>query len=72
MSHPTEYLLRITRTGPEDAPFGWQILRQQDSKEIAHSTKTFATRLEALADSTRVAATLALDGAIDPDPSGSC
>lgn len=72
MSHPSEYLLRITRSGPSSAPFGWKIIRQKDSREIARSEKTFATRVEALADSARVAAPLALEGTIDPDPSGSC
>lgn len=72
MSQPTDYLLRITLSGPLGTPFGWQILRQQDSSEIARSARTFATRLEALADSTKVAAALALDGTIDSEQSGSC
>ena len=74
MTHPTRYLLRIVRGGPKAAPFGWQIIRQQDSIEIASSAKTFATRMEALADSVRVAAPLALDGTIaqadDPPDEG--
>jgi hypothetical protein len=59
---PIHYLLRVTRKGPSAEPFGWQIIRQQDSVEIARSTKTFETRVEALADSARVAAPLALEG----------
>lgn len=61
MSPPDQYLLRITRSGPTSAPFGWQIIRQQDSSEIARSEKTFSTRMEALADSARAAAPLALE-----------
>jgi hypothetical protein len=64
MSLPSRYLLTITRRGPSSAPFGWQIIRQQDSIEMARSEKTFPTRAEALADSVRVAAPLALDGIV--------
>ena len=73
MSRPIHYLLRITRRGPSTAPFGWQIIRESDSIEIAHSAKTFPTRVEALADSARVAAPLALDGTFahaDETPEG--
>ena len=73
MSRPIHYLLRITRRGPSTAPFGWQIIRQLDSIEIARSTKTFPTRVEALADSARVAAPLALQGTFahaDETPEG--
>src|ERR1044072_5749523 len=73
MSHTTHYLLRITRRGPSAAPFGWQIIRQKDSIEIARSAKTFPTRTEALADSVRAAAPLALGGAVakaDETPEG--
>jgi hypothetical protein len=73
MSRPSHYLLRITRRGPSTAPFGWQIIRQQDSIEIARSAKTFPTRVEALADSARVAAPLALGGTVaqaDETPEG--
>lgn len=55
---PTEYLLRISTSGPSDAPYSWQIIRQRDSTELACSTTTFATRMEALADSVRVAAAM--------------
>ena len=73
MSRPVQYVLRITRGGPSTAPFGWQIVRQQDAIEIARSTKTFPTRMEALADSARVAAPLALEGTLahsDETPQG--
>jgi hypothetical protein len=65
MSHPSHYLLRIIRRGPSTAPFGWEIIRQHDSVEIARSAKTFPTRAEALADSVRVAAPLALGGTVE-------
>jgi len=68
MSHPSRYLLRITRRGPSTAPFGWEIIRQHDAVEIARSAETFPTRAEALADSVRAAAPLALEGAVEhPD-----
>jgi hypothetical protein len=67
MSQPSDYLLRVTRSGPSSAPFGWIIIRQQDSVELARSERTFPTRVEALADSARVAASLALDVPIDPE-----
>jgi len=73
MSRPIQYVLRITRGGPSTAPFGWQIIRQQDAVEIARSTKTFSTRVEALADSARTAAPLALGGTFahsDETPGG--
>ena len=62
MSRPVQYVLRITRRGPSTAPFGWRIIRQKDAIEVARSTKTFPTRVEALADSARIAAPLALGG----------
>jgi len=64
MSQPSRYLLRITSRGPSTAPFGWQIIRQQDSIEIERSAKTFPARVEALADSARAAAPLALGGIV--------
>ena len=48
--------------------FGWRIIREHDSAEIARSEKTFTTRLEALADSARVAASMSL--AADALPPG--
>lgn len=67
MSPRGRYLLRVTRRGPSTAPFGWQIISQQDSIEVARSERTFPTRAEALADSVRVAAPLALDGTVTSD-----
>lgn len=55
---PTEYLLRISIDGPSDTPFGWQIIRQHDSTELARSETTFSTRLEALVNSVRSAAAM--------------
>jgi len=65
MSRPSRYLVRITRRGPSTALFGWEIIRQDDSLEIARSAKTFSTRAEALADSVRAAAPLALGGTVE-------
>ena len=63
-AHPKRYLLRITRDGPSTSPFGWQISGEQDSLEIARSTTTFPTLLEAMADSVRVALPLELEGLV--------
>ena len=52
------YSVRVTSHGESDEPFGWTILRDADA--VAHSSRTFATRAAALADSSRVAMTLAL------------
>ena len=60
MSQPTRYLVRITRRGPEAEAFGWHICHIDDSDVIQRSAKTFPTRVEALLDSVRVAASLAL------------
>jgi hypothetical protein len=65
MNQPSNYLVRITRRGPSTAPFGWEIIRQNDSVEIARSAKTFPTRAEAVTDSVRAAAPLALGGKIE-------
>jgi hypothetical protein len=65
MSQPSDYLVRISRRGPSTAPFGWEIVRQNDSIEIARSAKTFPTRVEALADAVRAAAPLALGGNVE-------
>jgi hypothetical protein len=59
------YVLQITNDGPFNAPFGWQIIDQKEWVEIARSATTFARRMEALTDSTRVAAFMALDEAFD-------
>lgn len=52
------YLVRITTHGPADFPFSWQIISQWDSIELTCSSSTFATCVEALADSARVAAAM--------------
>jgi hypothetical protein len=41
-------VLVISRRGPPDRPFGWEIC--DDSGEIARSTETFRSRDEAVAD----------------------
>ena len=53
------YSVRVTSHGESDEPFGWTIRRDADDA-VAHSSRTFATRAAALADSSRVAMTLAL------------
>jgi hypothetical protein len=52
------YSVQVTSHGEPDEPFGWTIRRDADA--VAHSSRTFATRAAALADSSRVAITLAL------------
>lgn len=63
-----QYLLRITDVGPPNAPFGWQIICHEESAEIGHSATTFATWMEALGNSTRVAATIAFEETGDTFP----
>jgi hypothetical protein len=65
MSPQARYLIRITRRGPSTAPFGWEIIRQDDRLELARSATTFSTRAEALADSARAAAPLALGTTVE-------
>jgi len=60
-----EYAVRIARRGTASDQFGWEILRQADACKVARSSRTFATRAEALADSARAAASLAFD--VDPE-----
>ena len=45
--------LAIVRRGPPARPFGWQIVRESDSAEIARSSETFRSRYEAIADGER-------------------
>jgi hypothetical protein len=52
------YSVRVTSHGESDEPFGWTIRRGADA--VAHSSRTFAARAAALADSSRVAITLVL------------
>jgi hypothetical protein len=50
------YIVRISSNGAE--AFGWEICREADSIVIHRSTRLFATRIEAIFDSARAAATL--------------
>ncbi len=59
--HLRHYLLRITRDDLSTTPFSWQIIGQHDSAEILRSTSTFATLLEAMADSAQAALSLELE-----------
>jgi hypothetical protein len=52
------YIVRISRSGAES--FGWEILREADSIAIEHSTRPLPTRVDAILDSARVAATLGI------------
>ena len=51
--------------GPPTAPFGWEIYRDGASVPIERSARIFPTCVEALLDSVRVAASLALGPPID-------
>ena len=53
------YVVCVTSCGEQDEPFAWTIVR--DADPIAQSTRTFATVAEALADSSQVAMTIALN-----------
>jgi hypothetical protein len=61
MNDGSAYVVRVTRRGTELEPFGWEILQQADGREVARSSRTFRTRVEALADSTRTALAMALE-----------
>ena len=50
------YIVRIGRHGAAD--FGWAIHREGDANEVCRSTGLFPTRIEALLDSARAAATM--------------
>ena len=54
------YHVRVTRRGPPTAPLGWEIYPDGASAPIERHARTFPTRVEALLDSVRVAASLAL------------
>src|SRR5215472_13183317 len=58
-SEGLRYFVKVTRRGPPAEPFGWNICRDVDSVEMHRSTQTFATCIEALLESARIAATLA-------------
>lgn len=55
------YAVRVTRRGTDLEPFGWEILQRADGREVARSSRTFPTRVEALADSARTALAMALE-----------
>jgi len=50
--------VRICRYEAE--AFGWEVCRKSDSTVIQRSTRLFATRIEAILDSARAAATLSI------------
>jgi hypothetical protein len=52
------YIVQISRHEVE--AFGWEICRERDSIEINRSARLFATRIEAIVDSARSAATLGI------------
>ena len=52
------YIVRITRHEAVTDSFGWEIVRKSDRLELARSVRTFSTRLDALADSAKAAASL--------------
>lgn len=54
------YTVRVTRGEAAADSFGWQIIRNSDGYEAARSSGTFSTRREALADSAKAAAPLAI------------
>src|SRR5437764_12009075 len=53
------YLVRVLELGRSQS-YGWEVCRDDDSMVILRSTQAFATRAEALADSAKAAAPLAL------------
>jgi hypothetical protein len=65
VSEQPRYYVRVTRRGPLTAPFGWEIYPDGASVPIERPARTFPTRAEALLDSVRVAASLALVPFID-------
>ena len=65
VSEQPPYHVRVTRRGPPTAPFGWEIYPDVASAPIERPARTFPTRVEALLDSVRVAASLALGPPID-------
>lgn len=45
----TRYKLDVTREGPIDRRFGWQVMRRDDAVAVERSTETYGTRYEAMA-----------------------
>jgi hypothetical protein len=60
MDVPTRYLVRVRKVRANEPAYGWELCQGDDSVVIQRSTKVFATRAEALADSAQMAAPLAL------------
>jgi hypothetical protein len=58
------YSVRLTEQGSEDKSFGWSIWRGE--QELARSTKTFATIVEALLDAAGASASLLFDDGYSP------
>jgi hypothetical protein len=52
------YIVQISRH--EADAFGWEICLEHDSIEVNRSERLFATRIEAIVDSARSAATLGI------------
>jgi hypothetical protein len=52
----TRYIVWISRSGTD--AFEWEIRREADSVVVHRSTRLFGTRIEAIFDSARTAATL--------------
>jgi len=61
----TRYIVRISRQGAN--AFGWEICREADSIVVHRSTRSFATRIDAILDSARTAAALSLP-VVEPAP----
>ena len=55
------YLVRVTGLAGATSSFIWEVCRGDGLLVLQRSTKTFPTRVEALLDSARSTATLALD-----------
>jgi len=55
------YLVRVTGLAGATGSFIWEVCRGDGLLVLQRSTKAFPTRVEALLDSARSAATLALD-----------
>jgi hypothetical protein len=60
MHENKNYLVRVRKFSDADHPFGWELCQGAGSLVLQRSTRTFATRAEALIDSAQIAAALAL------------
>jgi hypothetical protein len=52
MINATLYRLDTVRRGAPGQPFGWQVVRRDDGREVERSRATFRSRHEAMADGT--------------------